>query len=64
MREKIVILVMGLPGSGKTTLINLILTLISPSDGQIEVDQKVLEKNNLDWLKNAFFTRIRKVIFI
>ena len=42
----------GASGSGKTTLINLILTLSSPTQGEIKLDDKSLEKNNVGWLKN------------
>ena len=42
----------GASGSGKTTLINLILTLSSPTHGEIKLDDKSLEKNNVGWLKN------------
>tara|TARA_B100000029_G_scaffold515852_1_gene625028 strand:- start:836 stop:2605 length:1770 start_codon:yes stop_codon:yes gene_type:complete len=42
----------GVSGSGKSTLVNLILTLLEPTKGQIKVDDLVLEKNNLSWLKN------------
>jgi len=44
--------IQGFSGSGKTTLVNLILTLIRPTEGQIKVDDKTLEQNNLSWTKN------------
>ena len=42
----------GASGKGKTTLLNLILTLFSPSIGEVQIDGKKLSKNNLNWLKN------------
>jgi len=42
----------GASGAGKSTLINLILTLTTPTKGEIKVDNVNLEQNNLSWLKN------------
>ncbi len=39
--------IIGTTGSGKTTLIDLILGLLEPKDGKIEVDDKVIKKNSL-----------------
>ena len=39
--------IIGTTGSGKTTLIDLILGLLEPKDGKIEVDDKVINKNSL-----------------
>ena len=42
----------GKTGSGKSTLIDLIMMLLHPTSGYIEVDGKVLDKNNFrDWQK-------------
>ena len=39
--------IIGTTGSGKTTLIDLILGLLEPKNGKIEVDDKVINKNSL-----------------
>ena len=39
------ILIKGKSGLGKTTLINIICSLIKPSTGEIIIDGKVLGKN-------------------
>lgn len=45
--------IVGLTGSGKTTLINLIMGLIEPTNGQIAVGGKVLDETNMSsWQKN------------
>jgi len=45
--------IVGLTGSGKTTLINLIMGLIEPTNGHIAVGGKVLDETNMpSWQKN------------
>ena len=40
----------GVTGSGKTTLVDIILTLLEPQKGTMEIDGKVIsEKNARDW---------------
>ena len=43
----------GPTGSGKTTIVDIILGLLEPQKGILEVDGKVISKNNLrSWQKN------------
>ena len=39
----------GSTGTGKSTILDLIMGLISPSSGEIKVDEKKLEINNRNW---------------
>lgn len=43
--------IIGESGKGKTTLINIILGLIKPTEGEIEVDQKSILTNVESWQK-------------
>ena len=43
--------IVGESGKGKTTLINIILGLIKPTEGEIEVDQKSILTNIKSWQK-------------
>ena len=45
------IALIGFTGSGKTTLIDLIVGLLSPNDGEILSDGKNIEINKNDWFK-------------
>ena len=38
--------IVGTTGSGKTTLIDIILGLLEPQDGKLEVDGKIIDSNN------------------
>ncbi len=49
--------VIGATGSGKSTLIDLLLGLLSPSDGRIEVDGQLLDEQHL----NAWQQRVAHV---
>lgn len=42
----------GATGSGKSTLINIILTLIEAQEGQVLIDGKDIAKNKRAWLNN------------
>jgi len=43
----------GATGSGKTTLVDIILGLLDPQDGSIEIDGKIITKKNLSsWQKS------------
>ena len=45
--------IIGSSGAGKSTLLDLMLGLITPSEGAILIDSAPLTKNNLDsWLRN------------
>ena len=48
------IFVTGGNGSGKTTFINLLLTLIPPTHGQIKVDDVIVNEGNLAAYRNLF----------
>jgi ABC-type bacteriocin/lantibiotic exporter with double-glycine peptidase domain len=44
--------IVGATGSGKTTIIDIILGLLEPQKGNLEVDSKIITKNNLEsWQK-------------
>ena len=39
--------IVGSTGSGKTTLVDIILGLLEPMDGKIEIDGKIIDKNSI-----------------
>lgn len=41
----------GKTGSGKTTLVNIIIGLLSPTNGEIFIDKKKVNLNNSNWFK-------------
>jgi ABC-type multidrug transport system fused ATPase/permease subunit len=44
--------IIGTTGSGKSTLIDIIMGLLSPSEGAIKIDDQILKKNNYQsWYK-------------
>ena len=45
------ILIMGLPGSGKTTLVNIILGLLNPDSGEVKVNDIDIVKQLKAWQK-------------
>jgi ATP-binding cassette, subfamily B, bacterial PglK len=49
------ILIKGKTGSGKSTLIDLILGFQSPISGKIIVDNKIISLNEKNWLKNISY---------
>ena len=44
--------IIGLSGEGKSTLVNLILGLLKPSNGKILIDDQSIEENLKGWQKN------------
>ena len=44
--------VVGHTGSGKTTLIDVILGLLEPQDGILKIDDTIIDKNNLSLWQN------------
>ena len=47
------ILIQGKTGSGKSTLIYIIVGLIFPNEGEVKIDNKLLTRNNFrDWTSN------------
>ncbi|KAJ0972498.1 hypothetical protein J5N97_020457 [Dioscorea zingiberensis] len=51
IRENEVVAIVGLSGSGKSTIVNLLLRLYEPINGQILVDGIPLSKLNIRWLR-------------
>ena len=43
--------IFGDSGSGKTTFVNLITSLLLPSKGNIQIDGNLLKENSFDWIK-------------
>ena len=43
--------IIGKTGSGKSTLVNLLIGLIKPSEGTVEVDDSNINKNLVEWHK-------------
>jgi ATP-binding cassette subfamily C protein len=52
----------GLSGTGKTTLVNLILGLLKPNDGEILIDNLTLDKNEKKWQKIVSYAPQRTYI--
>tara|TARA_X000000950_G_scaffold55651_1_gene66821 strand:+ start:847 stop:2631 length:1785 start_codon:yes stop_codon:yes gene_type:complete len=53
VNAKSVVGIAGQSGSGKSTIINLILGLLEPSNGNIHIDDKILNNKNIkSWQKN------------
>ena len=52
----------GISGTGKTTLVNLILGLLNPDEGQILVDGKNLKENKKAWQKLVSYATQRTYI--
>ena len=48
-------LIFGESGSGKTTVLNLLMGLTKPDDGEILIDNKNLNKNIFLWRKIVSF---------
>lgn len=52
IRAKTTIGIAGTTGSGKTTIVDLILGLLRPLDGSLEIDNKIIKDDNLkNWQK-------------
>ncbi len=43
--------IIGKTGSGKSTLVNLLIGLLNPSEGTVEVDESNINKNLVEWHK-------------
>ncbi len=54
--------IVGETGSGKSTLVDLIISLIKPTEGSIVVDGKKIE-NNRNWIKNISYVSQRIFLF-
>ena len=52
MKNKKIILVIGLAGSGKSTLIDIIAGLLNLEEGEISIDQKKYEQVPIFWQRN------------
>tara|TARA_B100000989_G_C19532664_1_gene470994 strand:- start:6261 stop:8051 length:1791 start_codon:yes stop_codon:yes gene_type:complete len=46
INEKSIVGVVGATGSGKTTMVDIVLGLLEPQKGSLEVDEKIITKNN------------------
>lgn len=53
IQAKSMVGIVGATGSGKTTLVDLILGLLEPTSGDLEIDGKIIEsKNKSSWQRN------------
>ena len=55
IKENEIIGLLGPNGCGKTTTIGMMLGLLKPSNGEIKINGKKIEKNRIDILKNINF---------
>lgn len=55
--------IIGSTGSGKSTLVDIIMGLVSPSEGYIKIDNKILNKSNCkSWFKRI--SHVPQLIFL
>ena len=47
--------IVGVTGSGKTTLVNMMIGLLKPNNGKIEVNNKPIEDNLEDWIAHLAY---------
>lgn len=47
--------IVGVTGSGKTTLVNMMIGLLKPNNGKIEVNKKPIEDNLEDWIAHLAY---------
>ena len=55
--------IIGKSGTGKTTLVNILIGLLSPTRGKILVDEVDISKNIKGWQKNLFLVQQDNFIF-
>ena len=55
--------IIGKSGTGKTTLVNILIGLLSPTKGKILVDEVDISKNIKGWQKNLFLVQQDNFIF-
>ena len=55
INENEIVGLLGPNGCGKTTTIGMMLGLLKPSNGEIKINGKKIEKNRIDILKNINF---------
>ena len=55
--------IIGTNGSGKTSLMQILLSLIKPNSGKIIVDNKQIEFNNTESYRKFLVICLKKIFF-